>query len=141
MRLHGFTLGNDFTETTNQAAAKDNAAAAVPAGVELSTMAEALIDRIAAFPEGSDLLDLWKPSLRAPITYHDIDIAPAATQRLEIRIGDLDAPRESDRLPYVLRPEGGRSHIRIVGRGGSGRSTVVQAIVCGAARAYSPTFC
>ncbi|MBU8821184.1 hypothetical protein KL864_35620, partial [Mycolicibacterium goodii] len=30
---------------------------------------------------------------------------------------------------------------RIVGRGGSGRSTAVEAIVCGAARAYSPTFC
>lgn len=140
VRLHGFTLGNDFTETTEQAT-KDNTAVAVPAGVELSTMAEALIDRIAAFPEGADLLDLWKPSLRAPITYHDIDIAPATTQRLEIRIGDLDSPRESARLPYVLRPEGGRAHIRIVGRGGSGRSTAVEAIVCGAARAYSPTFC
>ena len=84
-------------------------------------MAEALIDRLADFPLGADMLDLWKPSLRAPITYHEIDIAPATTQRLEIRIGDLDSPHESQRLPYVLRPEGGKSHIRIIGRGGSGR--------------------
>jgi S-DNA-T family DNA segregation ATPase FtsK/SpoIIIE len=139
-RLHSFTLGNDFSDTEVQAA-ENNSAAALPAGVELPTMAEALIDRIADFPLGGELLDLWKPSLRAPITYHDVKIEAATTQRLEIRIGDLDSPRESKRLPYVLRPEGGKSHIRVVGRGGSGRSTAVQAMVCGAASAYSPTFC
>ncbi len=140
LRLHSFTLGNDFTETEVKAA-ENNSAAALPAGLELPTMAEALIDRIADFPLGADLLDLWKPSLRAPISYHDVKIAAATTQRLEIRIGDLDSPHESQRLPYVLRPEGGRSHIRVIGRGGSGRSTAVQAIVCGAASAYSPIFC
>lgn len=140
LRLHGFTLGNDFVDTEVKAAQNDPASA-LPAGVELPTMAEALIDRIADFPLGKDLLDLWKPSLRAPITYHDVTIAAATSQRLQIRIGDLDSPRESQRLPYVLRPEGGQSHIRVVGRGGSGRSTAVQAIVCGAASAYSPTFC
>jgi S-DNA-T family DNA segregation ATPase FtsK/SpoIIIE len=140
VRLHSFTLGNDFSDTEVKAA-ENNPAAALPAGVELPTMAEALIDRIADFPLGGELLDLWKPSLRAPISYHDVKIDTATTQRLEIRIGDLDSPRESQRLPYVLRPEGGRSHIRIVGRGGSGRSTAVQALVCGAASAYSPTFC
>lgn len=139
-RLHSFTLGNDFTDTEVKAA-ENSPAAALPDGVELPTMAEALIDRIADFPLGADLLDLWKPSLRAPISYHDVKIAAATSQRLEIRIGDLDSPRESQRLPYVLRPEGGRSHIRVVGRGGSGRSTAVQAIVCGAASAYSPAFC
>lgn len=137
--LQSFTLANGHPDAATPA----TAAAAGPDALNtagLHSMAEALIDRLSVFDADRDLLNLWKPSLRAPLSYHEIDIAPASSARLEFRIGDLDAPRLSSRLPYVLRPEGGKAHIRIIGKGGSGRTTAVQAIVAGAARAYSPTF-
>ncbi len=140
-RLHSFTLANGAADPSGPAADDPSTAETPQAPIPgLPSMADALIERLSTFDADRDLLDLWKPSLRAPISYHEIDIAPAATARLEIRIGDLDAPRLSRRLPYVLHPEGGKAHIRIIGKGGSGRTTAVEAIVAGAARAYSPAF-
>ncbi|WP_301122931.1 FtsK/SpoIIIE domain-containing protein, partial [Mycolicibacterium fortuitum] len=152
-RLYRFTLANQFAEDT--ADTGEATANATPeagdhdqADEEESSyvgghlrMRDALVDHLATFTNEGKALDLWKPSLRAPISYADINIEPATSQRLRIRIGDTDAPRESKRLPYELCPDSGREHVRIVGRSHSGRSTAVQAIICGAARSYSPQFC
>lgn len=149
-RLHRFTLANAETEVDETPLEEDPFAGSSAQGSEdddsplvggHQRMRDALIDRLAGFRDNGIALDLWKPSLRAPISYADIAIEPATSQRLRIRIGDTDAPRLSARLPYELVPEGGREHVRIVGRSHSGRSTAIEAIVCGAARAYSPSFC
>lgn len=136
-RLHRFSLSNTYEDT-----APEETTAAAPAHTsdEYPTMRDALIDHLSRFDD-IKALELWKPSLRAPISYADIDIAPATSQRLEFRLGDTDAPRLHRRLPYVINPEGSKAHIRVIGRGSSGRTTAIGAIIGAACRAYSPAFC
>jgi S-DNA-T family DNA segregation ATPase FtsK/SpoIIIE len=83
--------------------------------------------------------ELWKPTLRAPITFADVEVHPAETTRLEFRIGDIDAPRKHARIPYIITPDSGNEHVLIMGRGHSGKSTVVQAMACSSALSYPPS--
>lgn len=136
-RLHRFTLANSYEQAAPEETTLD---APAHADIEYPTMRDALIDHLSHFDDVK-ALELWKPSLRAPISYADIDIAPASSQRLQFRLGDTDAPRLHTRLPYVITPEGGKAHIRVIGRGSSGRTTAIEAIIAGACRAYSPAFC
>jgi S-DNA-T family DNA segregation ATPase FtsK/SpoIIIE len=102
-------------------------------------MKHRLIDRIAEFDEVK-ALPLWQPTLRAPITYANITVKPATTTRLSFRIGDIDAPKQHIRLPYMISPESGNEHTLIVGRGHSGTSTAVQAMACASAISYAPRY-
>lgn len=137
-RLHRFTLSNQFVTDADEQPTPE--ADSGDEKVKYATMRDALIERLSHFDEVK-ALELWKPSLRSPISYADIDIQPATSQRLELRIGDTDAPRLHTRLPYVITPEGSKAHIRVIGRGSSGRTTAIEAIISAACRAYSPAFC
>ena len=137
-RLHRFTLSNQFVTEVDEQPAPDTDTRADK--IKYTTMRDALIERLSHFDD-IKALELWKPSLRTPISYADIDIQPATSQRLELRIGDTDAPRAHSRLPYVISPEGSKAHIRVIGRGSSGRTTAIEAIISAACRAYSPAFC
>lgn len=136
LRLHRFNLANTFDDA--EVAAVEQKPEARRA--DQVKMRDALLQRLAKFDDVK-ALELWKPTLRAPITYADVDIEPATSSRLEIRLGDSDAPRLHRRLPYAITPEGAKAHIRIVGRGHSGRTTAIEAIIAGAARAYTASFC
>lgn len=108
---------------------------------DLPDMRDLLIDRIAKF-DSVKALKLWQPTLRAPLSFHDIKIEPAhSDSRFELRIGDTDVPRKATRLPYTLTLEGTGSHVRILGAPSSGRSTAIEAIVGSACQAYSPSAC
>ncbi|RAV04371.1 FtsK/SpoIIIE domain-containing protein [Mycolicibacter senuensis] len=141
-RLSDFTLQNAFSshEDVESDAKRGEVAPIVGDLDDLPKMKDALIDRIGQFQD-IKALQLWQPTLRGPISYADVKVAPAGSQRLEFQIGITDAPFEHARVPYVIRPEDSGAHIRIVGQAGSGRSTAVEAIIGGAAQAYSPQFC
>ncbi|MEB3022942.1 MULTISPECIES: FtsK/SpoIIIE domain-containing protein [Mycolicibacter] len=140
-RLSDFTLENAFSR--DEAAEADLSSehdVVVEDLDDLPKMKDALIDRIGQFQE-IKALQLWQPTLRAPISYADVKVASAVSPRLEFEIGITDAPFEHARVPYVIRPEDSGAHVRIVGQAGSGRSTAVEAMICSAAQAYSPQFC
>lgn len=139
-RLSRFGLENSFGADSE---ASDNDVEDPTAAVDLDampTMRDALIARLAQFND-VQALQLWQPTLRAPISYADITIQPARSPRLEIQIGITDAPFQHKRLPYVITPENAQAHVRILGQAGSGRSTTVQAIVASALQAYPAQFC
>lgn len=139
-RLSRFGLENSFAPDSE---ATDNEVEDLTAATDLDAlpkMKDALVARLAEFDDVK-ALQLWQPTLRAPISYADITIEPARSPRLEIQIGIADAPFRHKRLPYVITPEDAQAHVRILGQGGSGRSTAVQAIVASALQAYPPQFC
>ncbi|MDD4865817.1 MAG: FtsK/SpoIIIE domain-containing protein [Mycobacterium sp.] len=138
LKLHRFALANTFTDDDSPASATNEVV--VTHRPDQITMRDALLAHLSQFDD-IKALELWKPSLRAPITYADIDIAPAKSSRLSFRLGDTDAPRQHCRLPYTIAPEGAKAHVRVVGRGHSGRTTAIEAIIGAAARAYPPAFC
>ncbi|OHU47206.1 hypothetical protein BKG82_26485 [Mycobacteroides chelonae] len=143
LHLHRFGLANKFAPKTSEGEKETDTSDTTDTPVddfELPMMYKLLIDRLAEFNDVK-AIELWKPTLRAPITFHDIKIEPATSTRLRFRIGDTDAPREHVRLPYVIAPEGGNAHIRILGRAASGRSTAVEAIVASACQSYAPSMC
>lgn len=142
LQLHRFSLANKFAAKSADSGGETTTDTSdVPVDdFELPMMYKLLIDRLAKFNEVK-AIELWKPTLRSPITFHDIKIEPATSSRLQFRIGDTDAPREHARIPYVISPEGGNAHIRILGRASSGRSTTVEAIVASACQSYAPSMC
>ena len=139
-RLSSFTLQNTFAATESDEQVSTQTALPAANVDDLPKMKDALIDRLAQFDEVK-AVQLWQPTLRAPISYADLTIPPASGNRLEFQIGITDAPFEHKRLPYVIHPQDAGAHIRIIGQGGSGRSTAVEAIVAGALQSYSPRFC
>lgn len=104
-RLHRFTLSNQFVTDADEQPAPE--ADSGNEKIKYATMRDALIERLSHFDEVKGL-ELWKPSLRTPISYADIDIQPATSQRLELRIGDTDAPRLHTRLPTSSPPKEAR---------------------------------
>lgn len=139
-RLAQFSLENSFSVDGE---AVESAAKDLGAAVDLDSlpkMKDALVNRIAQFDDVK-ALQLWQPTLRAPISYADVTIEPSRSSRLAIQIGITDAPFEHTRLPYFIYPQDAGAHVRILGQAGSGRSTAVQAIVAGALQAYPPQFC
>ncbi len=138
-----FTLSNrqgDFEDEAQRKQRADAARAARTGGnqersPENEKMKRVLISRLSQFDEIT-ALELWKPPLRAPITFADVLVEQAQSSRLEFRIGDIDAPRDHQRYAWTVRPESGRENILIYGRGHSGRSTLVQAMVSSSAMAY-----
>lgn len=139
-RLTSFTLQNSFASQESEAKAAEVSQPSVANLDDRPKMKDALLERLSQFDEVK-ALQLWQPTLRAPISYADITVAPANGSRLEFHIGITDAPFHHKRLPYVIQPQDAGAHIRILGQGGSGRSTAVQAIVAGALQGYSPRFC
>lgn len=143
-KLRHFCLSNNAstspkTKAPNTAKESDNATG--EDDFELPDMRDLLIERLAKF-DSVKALKLWQPTLRAPLTFHDITIEPARIgSHFELRIGDTDAPRKATRLPYMLTLEGTGSHVRILGAPSSGRSTAIEAIVGSACQAYSPSEC
>lgn len=143
--LASFGLANTFTETREHAeeqaklAAKQAAAAA--AATEYPKMKDALIKKLASYRDAEhSAIPLWLPTLRAPMTYSEVDIKPSTTPRLEFRLGDLDDPFNHARRPYILTPEADQAHVKVLGQNSSGRSTAIETIVCSAAQAYSPDY-
>ncbi|KMV15936.1 type VII secretion protein [Mycolicibacterium conceptionense] len=87
-------------------------------------------------------LDLWKPSLREPMSLYTWSHLPdeekallglhTETKGLRIRIGDLDAPEKHTRLPWFMDFGGNVPHQVIAGAGKSGRTTLLETlVVCG----------
>lgn len=142
--LHQFTLTNQFhqnTPTPNDPTA--NTSRPRPADPKRGVpLREAIPKQLAKFNEIT-ALDLWKPSLRAPITYADIPLEETyfTAGPVQIRIGDIDAPKLAKRLPYILKCDGAGSNTRILGKTNTGRTTAMQSIVMGAAHTYHPRYC
>lgn len=93
-------------------------------------MSDVLLEKISRL---SDMrtLDLWKPSLREPLSLPTLGI-DRETTGLRIRIGDLDAPEKHTRLPWYMDFDGNLPHQVIAGGGKSGRTTLLQTLViCG----------
>jgi len=139
--LQPFTLANQF-DAALEAPTVDKTPTGPSPELIHPVMKDVLVERLSQF---RDIVapDLWKPSLRAPISLADIELpeSPRSSGPLQFRLGDTDAPRLAARLPYCINPEGGYAHIRILGRAQSGRTTVVQSMIAAAQMAYSPRFC
>lgn len=140
-RLQPFTLANQFSATPAQQKV-ETTPSSTPADVIYPVMKDVLVGKLATY---RDVVapDLWKPSLRAPISLADVELPTGqrTSGPLQFRLGDTDAPRQAARLPFCINPEGGEAHIRILGRAQSGRTTTVQSIIAAAQMAYSPRYC
>lgn len=93
-------------------------------------MADVLLEKASRL---SDMrtLDLWKPSLREPLSLPTLKLT-REDRGLKIRIGDLDAPEKHTRLPWFMDFSGNLPHQVIAGAGKSGRTTLLQTlVVCG----------
>lgn len=105
---------------------------------DTDTMAEVLLEKIERFTD-MRVLDLWKPSLREPVS-----LSTAAgglsreTRGLRIRIGDLDAPQQHARLPWFIDLGGAVPHQVIAGGGRSGRTTTLQTLVISGCLQHRP---
>ena len=138
-----FTLSNDFAQNGDMSGGEDPDSEALTAARTGSgefipddvKMKNVLIERISQFNEVK-ALELWKPTLHAPLTFADIPVEQATTTRLEFRIGDIDAPFEHTRYPWYIRPESGDDHVLVVGGAHSGRSTAVEAMIASSAMSY-----
>lgn len=88
-------------------------------------------------------LDLWKPSLREPVTLTTLagglacSIAGEAAG-LRVRIGDLDAPHKHTRLPWFIDFGGALPHQVIAGGAKSGRTTLLQTMVIAGCLQHGP---
>jgi S-DNA-T family DNA segregation ATPase FtsK/SpoIIIE len=98
---------------------------------------DALLGRLAQFNDVQPR-QLWMPTLKAPLTYHDVRPEIMKTTALKIRIGDLDNPRKHRREPYYLVPEDANAHIRIAGSRGCGKSTTIETIIATSGLSYGP---
>lgn len=93
-------------------------------------MADVLLEKVSRLKD-MRTLDLWKPSLREPLSLPDLGLQRERVG-LRIRIGDLDAPAKHTRLPWFMDFGGGVPHQVIAGGGKSGRTTLLQTLViCG----------
>ncbi|CPU55137.1 DNA segregation ATPase%2C FtsK/SpoIIIE family [Mycobacteroides abscessus] len=93
-------------------------------------MADVLLEKASRL---SDMrtLDLWKPSLREPLSLPTLNLT-REVKGLKIRVGDLDAPEKHTRLPWFMDFGGNIPHQVIAGAGKSGRTTLLQTlVVCG----------
>ena len=102
------------------------------------TMAEVLLEKIARLRE-MKVLDLWKPSLREPVS---LSTGAGGLSRessgLRIRIGDLDAPQQHARLPWFVDLGGSVPHQVIAGGPRSGRTTALQTLVISGCLQHRP---
>lgn len=99
-------------------------------------MSDVLLDKVSRLRE-MRTLDLWKPSLREPLSLPTLGLAREHSG-LRIRIGDLDAPEKHTRLPWFLDFGTNMPHQVIAGGGKSGRTTLLQTlVVCGCLQ-YGP---
>lgn len=94
-------------------------------------MADVLLEKVSRLRD-MRTLDLWKPSLREPLSLPTLGGLQRQQQGLRIRIGDLDAPEKHTRLPWMIDFGGSVAHQVIAGAGKSGRTTLLQTLViCG----------
>ncbi|VEH94243.1 Type VII secretion system protein EccCb1 (plasmid) [Tsukamurella tyrosinosolvens] len=95
-------------------------------------MANVLLEKIERF-EDERVLDLWKPSLREPLSLINLNLNERETEGLRIRIGDIDVPEKHTRLPWSLNFGGSTPHYVVSGAAKSGRTTLLQTmVICGA---------
>ena len=100
-------------------------------------MSDVLLDKVSRLRD-MQVLDLWKPSLREPLTLPSLGLVHERTG-LRIRVGDLDAPKKHTRLPWFLDFGTNLPHQVIAGGGKSGRTTLLQTlVVCGCLQ-YGPS--
>ena len=103
-----------------------------------NTMLSVLRDRVAQF-EDMKVVDLWKPSLREPVS-----LPTAAggllreTSGLRIRVGDLDDPFNNRHVSWLLDFSGAVPHQVIAGAAKSGRTTLLQTLVVSGALTHEP---
>ena len=101
-------------------------------------MSALLLEKVSRLSD-MKVLDLWKPSLREPMT---LSTAAAGLARersgLRIRIGDLDAPQRHTRLPWYLDFGGALPHQVIAGGAKSGRTTLLQTLVISGCLQHGP---
>ncbi|CPW92638.1 FtsK/SpoIIIE domain-containing protein [Mycobacteroides abscessus] len=93
-------------------------------------MADVLLEKASRLSK-MRTLDLWKPSLREPLSLPTLDLT-REERGIRIRVGDLDAPEKHTRLPWFVDFGGNLPHQVIAGAGKSGRTTLLQTLViCG----------
>lgn len=130
-----FTLFTDraFTPPAEGEAAEETVAD--PAAAKMSSL---LLEKVSLLGD-MKVLDLWKPSLREPVT---LSTAAGGIARehsgLRIRIGDLDAPQRHTRLPWFMDFGGALPHQVIAGAARSGRTTLLQTLVVGGCLQHGP---
>lgn len=108
------------------------------AEVGADTMSEVLLEKVSRLRD-MKVLDLWKPSLREPLSLHTAagGLVKEYTG-LRIRIGDLDAPQQHARLPWLMDFGGAVPHQVIAGGGKSGRTTLLQTLVISGCLQHGP---
>lgn len=89
---------------------------------------------------------LWKPPLDAPWTIERLvnthlqrrwNDTYAATPDLRVPVGLVDRPFKHDQHPLIVDMSGSGANVMVVGGSGSGKTTVVQSLVCAAAMTHT----
>lgn len=104
-------------------------------------MKNVLIDRIAREPNVPRALELWKRSMRNPITYHDVPLSDrsASYPTMTATIGVLDDPYHHDQYAWDIQFSSPRlTNMILAGARGSGKTVVLEAIISSIAQSYPP---
>lgn len=143
--LEVFTARNQVIEhREDDVTGPDTAVAAVKKKDEVPEevqMKSVLISHLSKFDDMKGL-DLWKESLRVPLTYATLQpaLADPDSWDMSVVIGETDYPYRHRRIPYVLNPSNpAYAHTNIIGRPASGKSTTVEAIISSTALSYAPS--
>ncbi|MFA5709914.1 FtsK/SpoIIIE domain-containing protein [Mycolicibacterium sp.] len=99
-------------------------------------MSDVLLEKVARLTD-MRTLDLWKPSLREPLSLTTLGLV-RENRGLRIRVGDLDAPAKHTRLPWFLDFGTALPHQVVAGGGKSGRTTLLQTLVICGCLQYGP---
>jgi S-DNA-T family DNA segregation ATPase FtsK/SpoIIIE len=89
---------------------------------------------------------LWKPPLDAPWTIERLvnthlrrrwNDTYAATPDLRVPVGLVDRPFKHDQHPLMINMSGAGANVMVVGGAGSGKTTVLQSLICAAAMTHT----
>lgn len=104
-------------------------------------MKNVLIDRIAREPNVPQALELWKRSMREPITYHDVALSDrsASYPDMTATLGVLDDPYHHDQYAWEIQFSNPRlTNLILAGARGSGKTVAMETIISSIAQTYPP---
>ena len=131
---------NETSEMRRQREKARRAQIEAEAGKDMM-MKNVLIDRVAREPNTPQALQLWKPSMRNPISFDNIDIPQRASMypKLVSTVGIVDDPYNHRQYLWDVDFSNPRtSNWLLVGARGSGKTVAMEAMIASIAQSYPP---